>query len=86
VQLGFGLSEEHPNSFTVFSGSRFSSQKADGFCKTLLCFLNNDGIASLEQELLNVRYVQPQLGNSNKFVFLWQNKMMTPMQSFILSI
>jgi hypothetical protein len=38
----------------VFSDFRFSSQKTDGSCRTLLCFLNNDGVASLEQELLSV--------------------------------
>jgi hypothetical protein len=57
VQLGFGNSEGRPNSFEVFPGSFFNSQKADGFCKMLLCFLNNEDVASLEQELLSVGHM-----------------------------
>jgi hypothetical protein len=86
VQRGFGHCEGRPISFTVFSGSCFSSQKADGFYKMLLCFLNNDGVASLEQELLSLVSVQPQSRNSNKFIFLHENKDMTPMKSLNLSI
>jgi len=86
VQLGIGHSEGRPNSFTVFYGSRFSSQKTDGFCTTLLCFLNNDGVASLEQELLSVGYVQPQSRHANKLVSLRLNEKMAPMQSLNLSI
>jgi hypothetical protein len=86
VQLGFGHSEGRPNSFIVFCGSRLSSQKTDGFCKTLLCLLNNDGVASFGQELLSVSYVQPQSRNSNKFILLSENNEMTPKQSLNLFI
>jgi hypothetical protein len=81
VQLGFGHSEERPNSFKVFPGSFFGSQKADGCCKTLLCFPNNDGGTSLEQEQLTVGHVQPQSKKSNKFIFVRENSEMTPIHS-----